>query len=139
MFLLSYQLYQKYLLAKSCRSPQFPTFFFRLLCMSLLLFVNNRSMAHASGFAGMSKLKVIQNKALSFSKTFLNLSDMPAVHHCFWKCLEHCQCLSFQICQNQGCQLSSTTKDLTPSAFGKKDGCIYYSFAHDIKMVSNWI
>ena len=83
----------------------------------------------------MYAVEGIKGHAL-FGFTIANLTVLD-INCCLAMCLQDCRCMSFQICENQGCQLCSTDTDISPSAFKKAEGCTYFSFRHDLERVSS--
>ena len=86
----------------------------------------------------MYKVKAMRDRAL-FGYSFLNLTDTAMnMDRCLAACLEDCRCMSFQICNDQICQLCSTNKDLDPSALRKAEGCMNFFSKKDFEKVSSW-
>ena len=89
---------------------------------------------NASMFSGQPQFTIQADKDKAFSqscliKTFTikngNIAD------CLEHCLKNCRCQSFQVCQNEKCQLCSSHKEENNSLLHDQNGCDYAT--HEIR------
>ncbi|KAJ7375361.1 hypothetical protein OS493_002112, partial [Desmophyllum pertusum] len=105
---------------------------FALLCVLLAISIHNSNSHCANGMCEKVSLSLATNTKQNFALVgyvFETLGSLWNWQECSQKCLNNCQCLSFnfnEVNTTENCELNDANTKLAPEALTEKEGVIYY-------------